>query len=217
MGHKVHPKSFRLGQIYTWNSRWFSRKNFSKFLQQDVLMKEFIKEKYKDAGIDRVEIERSVNTVTITIYIARPGIIIGRGGVGVEELKKEIKKKFLDPKIDLNLNVQEISSPSLSASIILQNMISDIEKRVSYRRVMRQVIKREERTRAEGIKVKLAGRLDGAEIARKETLSSGKIPLHTIRADIDYAQGVAQTIYGSVGVKVWIYKGEVFTIAQNKK
>lgn len=212
MGQKVNPKIFRTGesQIYTWNSKWFAKKDYVARLRQDVGIRDFVKKTLKDAAVAKIEIERTANAVTIIIHSAKPGLIIGRAGTGIEDLRKKIKDKFLDKKSALNLNVQEVSSPSLSSEIVLQGIIADIEKRVPFRRVMKQTISRVERAGAKGVKVIVSGRLDGAEIAREETLSWGKIPLHTLRADIDYASGPAFTIYGAVGIKVWIYKGEVF-------
>jgi len=210
MGHKVHPKIFRVGQIYTWDSKWFSSKNFSTNLKQDLQIRKHILTELKDASIAKVEIERQANKVTVIIHSAKPGIIIGRGGKGVEELKKKISRKLLPPKTALNINIQEIKNPNLSAEIVTQAMIADLEKRVPYRRVMKQAISRIEKAGAKGVKAIVAGRLNGAEIARSETLAWGKLPLHTFRAEIDYARGWAKTTYGAVGVKVWIYKGEVF-------
>jgi len=210
MGRKVHPKIFRVGQIYSWNSKWFSSKNYSTFLKQDIQIRKFIMNELKDASIARIEIERAANTITTIIFSAKPGIIIGRGGKGVENLKNKISKKFLPPKTTLNINIQEVKNPNLAAEIVTQAIIADLEKRMPYRRVMKQAISRVEKAGAKGIKVIVSGRLNGAEIARTETLTWGKLPLHTLRAEIDYARGKAMTTYGTIGVKVWIYKGEVF-------
>jgi len=208
----VHPKIFRTGQsqIYTWNSKWFAKKDYALRLKQDVLIRGFVKKLLILAAVAKIEIERTANAVTVIIHSAKPGLIIGHAGTGIEDLKKKIKEKFLDKKTVLNLNVQEVQNPSLSAEIVLQTMIADIEKRIPFRRVMKQTISRVERGGAKGVRVVVSGRLDGAEIARDETLSWGKIPLHTLRADIDYASEAAFTIYGAVGIKVWIYRGEVF-------
>ncbi len=212
MGQKVHPKIFRTGQsqIYTWNSKWFAKKDYVARLRQDVDIRDFLKKALKEAAVAKIEIERTANAVTVVIHSAKPGLIIGHAGTGIEDLRKKIKEKFLDKKTTLNLNVQEVQNPSTSAEVVLQTMIADIEKRVPFRRVLKQSLGRVERAGAKGVKVVASGRLDGAEIAREETLSWGKIPLHTLRADIDYASGAAFTIYGAVGLKVWIYKGEVF-------
>ncbi|OGY46948.1 MAG: 30S ribosomal protein S3 [Candidatus Buchananbacteria bacterium RIFCSPHIGHO2_02_FULL_45_11b] len=215
MGHKVHPKIFRLGELYTWNSKWFARKDYAKFLRQDILIRKFLKKELKDAAIAQIEIERTPAATTVIIYSAKPGVIIGRGGQGIEELKKKIKKNFLDPKSSLNVNIKEIDQPNLCADLIVQSIAADLEKRMPFRRVMKQAIGRVEKAGAKGVKITVSGRLNGAEIARTETLSSGKLPLHTLRADIDYARGAAQTTYGVLGIKVWIYKGEIFKKKEN--
>jgi small subunit ribosomal protein S3 len=216
MGQKVNPKIFRIGPINSWDSKWFSKNNYVAFLQQDILIRKFLRTKLKEAGVAKIGIERSGNNVTVIIHTAKPGLIIGRGGQGVEELKKEIKNKFLDKKISLTLNIQEVQNQNLSAELVVQSMILDLEKRVPYRRVMKQAIARVQKAGALGVKVICAGRLNGVEIARTETLTWGKLPLHTIRADIDYARGAAHTTYGKVGVKVWIYKGEKFKSQDTK-
>ena len=220
MGQKVHPKSFRLGELYTWSSKWFSNKDYAKFLQQDLLVKKFVRKELKEASVAEVEIERSAGNFTVIIHSGKPGVIIGRGGQGVEDLKKKIKIKFLGQKTNVNINIKEIANPNSSAELIVQSIATDLEKRMPFRRVMKQAISRVEKTDAKGVKVQIAGRLNGADIARTETLSSGSLPLHTLRADIDYSRGVARTIYGAIGIKVWIYKGEVFKKDQepgNKK
>lgn len=210
MGQKVDPRSFRLKNTQTWKSKWFARKNFGNYLEQDHTLRSFLQKKMKEAGLAKIEIERSGNSLTLTVHTSRPGVVIGRGGVGVEELKKTIKQKFLAPNQDLRLNIQEVSKPYLDAEIVMRLIAEQIEKRMPTRRVMKQMVTQVERAGGKGVKIILAGRLNGAEIARTEKLSSGKVPLHTIRADIDYAQGKAQTTYGAIGIKVWIYKGEVF-------
>ncbi|OGY46757.1 MAG: 30S ribosomal protein S3 [Candidatus Buchananbacteria bacterium RIFCSPLOWO2_01_FULL_46_12] len=210
MGQKVNPKIFRLGQFNSWDSRWFSQKNYIKFLHEDMVIKKFLKTELREAAVERIEIERSANVVTVIIHTAKPGIIIGRGGQGVEELKKKIKTKILKSKVNLNLTIKEVKNPNVSAELVLQSMVTDLEKRIPFRRVMKQAIGRVEKSSALGVKVVVAGRLNGAEIARTESLSSGSLPLHTLRADIDYSRGAARTTYGAIGVKVWIYKGERF-------
>ena len=217
MGQKVHPKIFRIGELYSWDSKWFARRDYAKFLQQDISIKKFLKQELKDAAVAQIEIERSATVITVIIHSAKPGIIIGRGGKGVDDLKNKVVKKFLDSKSSLNINIKEVSNPNLSAELVLQAMVADIEKRIPYRRVMKQAIGRVERTEAKGVKVIVAGRLNGAEIARSETLTSGNLPLHTLRADIDYARGTARTTYGAIGVKVWIYKGEIFKKDQDQE
>lgn len=214
MGHKVNPKIFRIGVINSWDSKWFSKKNFSEFLKQDIMIRKFLKSKLREASVDRIEIERSGENLKVIIHSAKPGVIIGRSGAGIEELRNKLKSMVLN-KIGLqnhkiDLNIQEFRNPSLSANIVLQGIIDDIEKRIPFRRVMKQAVAKVEKAGAKGVKIVLSGRLNGVEIARTEKLISGKIPLHTLRANIDYSRGAARTIYGAIGVKVWIYKGEVF-------
>lgn len=214
MGHKVNPKIFRIGVINNWDSKWFSKKNFSEFLRQDIMIRKFLKSKLREASVDRIEIERSGENLKIIIHSAKPGVIIGRSGAGIEELRSNLKSTVLN-KIGLqnhkiDLNIQEFRNPALSANIVLQGIIDDIEKRIPFRRVMKQSVAKVEKAGAKGVKIVLSGRLNGVEIARTEKLISGKIPLHTLRANIDYSRGAARTIYGAIGVKVWIYKGEVF-------
>jgi small subunit ribosomal protein S3 len=217
MGQKVHPKIFRIAVIDTWNSKWFSQKNYRRFLREDVLIKKYLQHRLREAWIAKIEIERSQKSLTIIIHTAKPGLIIGRGGTGIEDLKKDIKKQFLtDPKThkptvdSVNINIFEIEKPNLSAAVIMQQIITDLEKRVAFRRAVKSALNRAEKAGALGVKITVSGRLNGAEIARDETLFHGKIPLQTLRADIDYCRGAAQTIYGKIGVKVWIYKGEKF-------
>ena len=223
MGHKVNPKVIRLGITRTWDSNWFARKNYQLYLRQDVLIRKFLKTKLKEAGIAKIEIERSGENLNIIIRAVRPGVIIGRGGLGVEMIKKELQDKILNKeelkspgRLSININILEVDKPNLNAQVVADSMIADIEKRVGFRRVMKQAISRVMRAGARGVKVWVGGRLNGAEIARTEVLAEGTIPLHTLRADIDYARGAAETIYGKVGVKVWIYRGEVFA-KENKK
>jgi small subunit ribosomal protein S3 len=211
MGQKTNPKIFRIPLIREWEEKWFATGHrFRQFLKEDLQIRKFLSQKLKGAAVDKIIIDRAGNTVKILIYTAKPGLIIGRGGVDVERLKKEIQTKFLSKNETLELNVYETPNPFLSAQIVVESIISDLEKRVPYRRAMKKAIEQVKKAGALGVKVKLGGRLDGVEIARKETLSWGKMPLHTIRADIDYARGTAHTTYGVIGVKVWIYKGEKF-------
>ncbi|MCX6742731.1 MAG: 30S ribosomal protein S3 [Candidatus Parcubacteria bacterium] len=217
MGQKVNPKIFRIGITKTWDSKWFSTRNFSLLLRQDVLIRKFLKSKLKDSGVSKIEIERSAEKINIIIYAVKPGIIIGRSGVGIEDLKNELKKKVLAKaeskvpgKLNLNINIMEVDKPNLNSQIVLDNIIADLEKRIPFRRIMKQAISRVMRAGAKGVRVLVSGRLNGAEIARREMLAEGMLPLHTLRSDIDYSRGAAQTIYGKIGVKVWIYKGEVF-------
>lgn len=211
MGHKVNPKVFRLGQSQNWNSRWFAKKNYADMLKEDVLMRKFIMKRLKEAVIEKVEIERTPAEIVIIITAARPGMIIGRGGSGLEEIKKAIVSQFFkNVKKGLKINIQEVENPNLSAASVIYYMATDIEKRIPFRRVMKQAIDRVMKAGALGVKVMVGGRLNGAEIARTEKLAQGKVPLHTIRANIDYSRGIAQTTYGTIGIKVWIYKGEIF-------
>lgn len=220
MGQKVHPKSFRLGINKTWDSKWYADfKDFPHYLRQDLLIRKFMFRKLAAAGVSRVDIERGASGLKVNVYAAKPGIVIGRGGQGAEDLRKEVQTKFLKDGFSrrkglrsVNINLMEVSKPALDSQLTVQQVASDVEKRIPFRRAIKQALGRVERAGAQGMKITIAGRLDGAEIAREETLFFGKIPLHTIRADIDYARGVAKTIYGAIGIKVWIYKGDVFEV-----
>lgn len=216
MGQKVNPKSFRLSSIYSWDSSWFSEKSYSKFLREDVLIKKFLKKKIDTLGIAKIEIKRSGNIIDLDLHSSKPGVIIGRGGSGVEDLKKEIVSKFFGDeqnkkvKKTINLNIKEIKNPNLSAELVAGSVVADLEKRMPFRRAIKQAAERVKKAGAKGVKIMVAGRLNGAEIARTEKVNEGNLPLHTLRADIDYALRPANTIYGVIGVKVWIYKGDVF-------
>jgi small subunit ribosomal protein S3 len=219
MGKKINPKIFRIGVTRTWQSRWFGLgQEYFKNAEQDIKIRRFLLKALREAGVDRVEIERSANKITISVYTAKPGLIIGRGGTGVEDLKKKIHSNYLKnfKPGDININIFEVDRPNLSAQITVQSMIIDIEKRMPFRRVMKQAMSRVERAGALGVRVIVSGRLNGVEIARSEMLTSGKVPLHTLRADIDYARGVANTTYGAIGIKVWIYKGDKFKKEEEK-
>jgi small subunit ribosomal protein S3 len=220
MGNKVHPRVFRTGVIYSWESKWISSKqDFPKLLREDTLIRNFLKKKLKEASVDHVEVDRTPRAVTINIHTAKPGFIIGRGGTGVEDLKKELRtligkgtarRAKKDEKLNLNLNIVEVGNPSLSAAIMHQSMVADTEKRLPFRRILKTHLERAQKAGAKGVKVQMKGRLNGAEIAREEKLSWGSVPLHNLRADIDYADGFAATLFGTIGIKVWIYRGEVF-------
>lgn len=210
MGHKVHPKIHRMQIVYTWDSRWFGKKNYAKLAEQDINIREFLITKFKDAHVDAIGIERSPKHMTITIIAAKPGFIIGRGGQGLDGIRKEIERKFLQMSLRVKLNVQELRSPALSAAVVGQTIVSDIERRIPFRRVMKQAIERVMNAGAKGVKIHMAGRLNGVEIARSEGLAAGKVPLITLRSDVDYAFTEAHTLYGKIGVKVWVYHGEVF-------
>ncbi len=207
MGQKVHPKGLRLGIIKDWDAKWFAdKKNFSATLLEDVKIRQYIKKKLYAAGISRVQIERAANRLRISIYTAKPGIVIGRGGAEVEILRKELEK--MTGK-QVHISIVEIKTPELDAQLVAENVAAQIEKRVAFRRAMKQVVSRAMKMGAKGIKVACSGRLAGAEIARTEWYSEGKVPLHTLRADIDYGFCEAKTTYGRIGVKVWIYRGDV--------
>ena len=213
MGKKVNPKIFRMGITKSWDSVWFeSGKNYIKNVAQDIAVRRYLIKEFKEAGVDKVEIVRSLNHIQIDLWTGKPGLLIGRGGNGVEDLKKKLHTKFLKTfRIgEITLNIKEVSHPGLSAQIAVQTMSLEIEKRIPFRKVMKQAISRIERSGAQGAKVVIGGRLNGAEIARSEKLVWGKVPLNTLRADIDYARGAAHTSYGAIGIKVWVYKGEVF-------
>jgi len=213
MGKKVNPKIFRMGITKSWDSIWFeSGKNYIKNVAQDIHVRRYLIKEFKEAGVDKVEIVRSLNRIQVDLWTGKPGLLIGRGGNGVEELKKKLHTKFLKTfRIgEITLNIKEVSRPGLSAQIAVQTMTLEIEKRIPFRKVMKQAISKIERSGAEGAKVVIGGRLNGAEIARTEKLVWGKVPLNTLRADIDYARGAAHTSYGAIGIKVWVYKGEVF-------
>ncbi len=210
MGHKVHPKIQRTQVIYTWDSRWFGKKKYAKFSEHDIRIREFLMKKFRDAHIDSIGIERGPKNMTITIFAAKPGFIIGRGGQGLEDLRKYIERKFLQMSLKVKLNIQEVHSPALSSSVIAQTIAADLEKRMPFRRVMKQSIDKVMKAGAQGVKISLAGRLNGVDIARTEKLSAGKVPLITLRSDIDYSVYEANTTYGKIGIKVWIYHGEVF-------
>jgi len=212
MGNKVHPRGFRIGVTQGWDSLWFAdSKNYVKLLEEDVTIRAFLMKALKDALIEKVEIERTRQEIKILIYSAKPGIIIGRGGTGIEDLSKKIKSKFFPGKrVKMSINVKEVQNVSLSAMVVGQQIAVDIEKRMPFRRVMKGTLERVTKAGAKGVKVVISGRLNGSEIARREMLAQGKIPLHTLRSDIDYASVTARTIWGAIGIKVWINRGEVF-------
>lgn len=212
------PISFRLGIGKTWDSRWFARKknDFREKLKEDSLFRNLITEKLKNGGIAKIIISRLANTIIFDVYAARPGMIIGRGGRGVEELK-ELVKRHLKLKTEIKINIYEVSKPELNAVIVAENIAEAIEKRVSFRRVIKQAVERSMQAGAKGVKVYLKGRLDGSDMARREWLKKGQLPLQTIRADIDFGKATAMTTYGTVGVKVWVYKGEILGEENNKE
>jgi len=216
MGNKVNPNALRIGISKKWPVRWFLKKDMARLLEEDELVRRIIKEKIGQAGIDSIEIERTPNRIIINIKVARPGFVIGRGGKGIEELNKILQKK-MDPQGQrkgqmLSINVEELKRTEISASYTAQQIAWDIERRLPFRRLMKKYIDQVMQNRdVLGVKIMLSGRLDGAEIARREWLKRGCLPLQTLRANLDFGQCTANTTYGTVGVKVWIYKGEVFT------
>ncbi len=218
MGQKVHPKAFRLGVNIGWKSKWFAKKDYTKFLEQDIKIRKFLYRKLREAGLANVEVERSGAELVVNIFTAKPGVVIGRGGQGAEDLKKEIKKKFMEKKKNLTLNIHEVDKIYLSAQLVCQGIIEQLEKRIPFRRAAKRAIEQVMQAGAKGVKIIIAGRLNGAEIARTEKFGQGSVPLHTLRADIDYARGAAFTTYGAVGVKVWINRGLVFNnTVENQK
>ncbi|MFA6588057.1 MAG: 30S ribosomal protein S3 [Patescibacteria group bacterium] len=216
MGQKTHPIGFRLGITTEWSSKWFIKRGFHQLLKQDVEVKKYIRNKLRAAGIARVEVERSGSTVTVTIVTAKPGIVIGRGGAGVEDLKKSLAK-FFPGDNKFRVNIQEVANPAVVAQLVVQNMIEQLEKRLPFRRILKQSIEQVKKGGGQGVKVMVAGRLNGADIARTESLSWGKLPLQTLRADVDFARGVAFTTYGAIGVKAWVYRGEIFNKKSEEK
>lgn len=206
MGNKVHPYGLRLGIIKEWQAKWYAQKDFSKFLLEDMRIRQAVESRYADGGISRIIIERQANQIVVDIHTSRPGIVIGRGGQKVEETRNHLEK-LIGKKI--KLNILEVKRPELDSTLVAKNIAEQIEKRVAYRRAMKQAMSRAIQGGAEGIKVQCAGRLGGNEIARREVLRQGRVPLHTLRADIDYGLVEAHTMMGSIGVKVWIYKGDI--------
>ncbi|MCL5960172.1 MAG: 30S ribosomal protein S3 [Chloroflexi bacterium] len=206
MGRKVHPIGFRLGIIKGWESKWFAVKNYTEQLHEDIRLRRLIQRRLSNAGVARIEIERSANTIDVTIHTAKPGIVIGKGGASVDALKQALEK---ETGKKVRLNIQEIRQPELAAQLVAESISEQLNKRVSYKRAMKQAVTRSMRLGAKGIKIRVSGRLAGAEMARTAMEMEGRVPLHTIRADIDYGQVHAHTTFGRIGVKVWIYKGEV--------
>jgi small subunit ribosomal protein S3 len=215
VGQKVNPHGLRVGVIKDWNSKWYSnKKDFADLLIEDKRIRKHVKNKFFTSGVSNIEIERAANRVKVTIYTAKPGMVIGKGGSGVEDLKKELEK--MTGK-NVFINIIEIKVPELDAQLVAENIASQLVRRISFRRAMKQSIQRTMRAGAKGIKTMASGRLGGAEIARSERYSEGTIPLQTLRADIDYGFAEADTTYGKIGVKVWIYKGEILGKARSEK
>ena len=206
MGQKVNPHGLRVGVIKGWDSKWNAGKDYEKFLLEDIKIREFIKEKLFLSGISKVEIERASNKARISIHTAKPGMVIGRQGSNIELLKSDLKKMT---ESAIEINIVEVKTPGMDATLVAENIAAQLERRIAFRRAMKQCVGRTMRMGAKGIKITCGGRLGGAEIARSESYREGSIPLHTLRADIDYGTAEAHTTYGRIGIKVWIYKGEV--------
>ena len=211
MGQKVHPTGIRLGIVKDWSSKWYAdSKEFAEYVHLDHLVREFIKEKLKDASVSRIAIERPAKKANITIHTARPGIVIGKKGEDIEKLRAEVANMIKMNVNDVRINISEVRKPELDAQLVAEGIAQQLERRVMFRRAMKRAVTNTMRVGAEGIKVKVGGRLNGAEIARSEWYREGRVPLHTLRADIDYGFAEAHTTYGVIGVKVWIFKGEIF-------
>jgi small subunit ribosomal protein S3 len=205
MGQKVHPIGFRLGYTKTWRSRWYAEKEYAVLLHEDLALKKDLKKRFAHAGVSRVEIERAANKLKITIHTSRPGIIIGRKGQEVDKLKQEVQKRTGK---EVFINIQEILKPELDAQLVSESVALQLEKRIAFRRAMRKAVESALRFGARGIKIRVSGRLNGAEIARSEWYLHGQLPLHTLRADVDFGFHEAHTTFGQIGVKTWIYRGE---------
>jgi small subunit ribosomal protein S3 len=214
MGQKVHPKGFRLGIIEPWDSRWFARREYAQLLHEDLRLRKFLKERLYHAGISKVEIERAANKAKINIYTARPGIVIGKKGAEIDKLKSEIARLT---KRESFINIHEVRRPDVDAQLVAENVALQLERRVAFRRAMKEAVGRAMRMGALGVKVRCSGRLGGAEIARTEWYREGRVPLHTLRADISYGLAEAKTTYGVIGIKSWIFRGEVLTREEEKQ
>lgn len=206
MGQKTHPLGFRLGIIRTWSSKWYEEKNYAKWLHEDLKLKRYIKKKLYHAGVSHIEVERAANKAKVKIHTARPGIVIGKRGAGVEALKKEVQRLTDN---DVFLDIQEVRKAEVNAQLVAENIATQLERRIAFRRAMKKAVQTSMKFGAQGIKVHCAGRLGGGEMSRTETYRDGRVPLHTLRADIDYGFAEAKTASGIIGVKCWIYKGEV--------
>ncbi|MGX7436911.1 30S ribosomal protein S3 [Aerococcus urinae] len=214
MGQKINPTGLRIGVIKDWDARWFEEKDYANTLHEDLAVRDYIEDALKDASISQVEIERAANKVNINVHTAKPGMVIGKGGSEVEKLRKDLNQ--LTGK-RVHINVIEVKQPDLSAELVSENIAQQLENRIAFRRAMKQAIQRTMKAGAQGIKVQVSGRLNGADMARTEALDEGTVPLHTLRADIDYAWVEADTTYGKIGVKVWICRGEVLPTTNNQE
>ncbi|MCS1352561.1 30S ribosomal protein S3 [Mechercharimyces sp. CAU 1602] len=213
MGQKVNPVGLRVGVIRDWESKWYGGKDYADLLHEDIAIREYIEGRLKDAAVSNVEIERAANRVNLNIRTAKPGMVIGKGGSEVEALRKHLTKMTTKK---VHINISEVKTPELDANLVAQNIAQQLERRVSFRRAMKQTIQRTMRAGAQGIRTQVGGRLGGADIARSEGYSEGTVPLHTLRADIDYGTAEAHTTYGRIGVKVWIYRGEVLPVKKKE-
>jgi small subunit ribosomal protein S3 len=206
MGHKVHPIGFRLGILYGWQSKWFADKNYTELLHEDLSVRKMILKRLSDAAVSRVELERNANQVIVTIHTAKPGIVIGRGGQKVDELRTDLEKVT---NRRVRVNIVEIRQPELDAYLVARSVADQLERRVAFRRAMKQAVTRTMQRGARGVKIQVGGRLGGSEMSRRETEKEGRVPLHTLRADVDFGQAEAHTTFGRIGVKAWIYRGDV--------
>lgn len=214
MGQKVHPVGFRLGYTEDWRSRWFARRDYADLLHEDIELRDMIKERFHHAGISKVEIERAANKLKIDVHTSRPGIVIGRNGSEVDRLKADIEGRT---KREVYINIQEVHRPELDAQLIAENVALQLVRRVAFRRAMRRAVETAMRFGAEGVKVRCGGRLGGLEISRVEWYLRGSLPLHTLRADIDYGFYEANTTYGQIGVKVWVYRGQILDVEEDRR
>jgi small subunit ribosomal protein S3 len=214
VGQKTHPRGFRLGITETWDSRWFAKQDYARLLHQDLKIREFIRERLQHAGVPRVEIERSGNKVKVNIFTARPGIVIGKKGAEIDKLKKEVQAIA---KSDTFLEIHEIRRPDLDAQLVAENIAMQLQRRIMFRRAMKEAVARAMRMGAQGIRVQCAGRLGGHEIARTEWYREGRVPLHTLRADVNYGLAEAKTTFGVIGVKCWVYRGDAGARTQDDR
>ena len=214
MGQKINPNGLRLGVNKTWDSRWFSKKDYAKLLHEDLQIRSYVLKKLSTAGISKVLIERAAKKLRVTIFSARPGIIIGKKGADIEQLKKDLTKLS---NVEVVLDIKEVRKPEIEASLVADNIATQLEKRISFRRAMKRAVQSSMRLGAKGVKVEVSGRLGGTDIARTEKYNEGSVPLHTLRADIDYATSEAETTYGICGIKVWINKGEILKSDLNEE
>ena len=214
MGQKIHPIGMRVGIIRDWDSKWYAEKDFAEFLHEDLKIRDYIRKQLSDASVSTIEVERAANRVNVSIHTAKPGMVIGKGGSEVDKLRTNLNK-LTGKKV--HINIVEIKKPDLDAKLVAEGIARDLERRIAFRRAQKQAIQRTMRAGAKGIKTQVSGRLNGADIARSEGYSEGTVPLHTLRADIDYAWEEADTTYGKLGVKVWIYRGEVLPARKNTK